>query len=188
VKILLPFLIALIIASCSSTSSQKELTTNYDAPQFVNMGYIEFQDTFSGCTNGMRVYVRNRAKDFFTCKENIPALNTNSIILLQKELKGTTEEINYLRAFKEVSKMQAESNFSGLMTQLRSFVLTNWTPPFKFLDCTLPFYKRHKIAESSQLKSYAIAFEKDLELLCQFEDSNGVNFYGIDISRLYLGV
>jgi hypothetical protein len=33
-----------------------------------------------------------------------------------------------------------------------------------------------------------IAFEEDLELLSQLEDSNGVKFYVVDISRLYLGV
>jgi hypothetical protein len=44
------------------------------------------------------------------------------------------------------------------------------------------------VYKKPSIKILSIVFEEDLELLSQLGDSNGVKFYGIDISRLYLGV
>ena len=95
----------LIIAACSSSQP----LTNTIETKWINMGYLSFNGEFVGCKKGMRISIQERENKFFVCKEDIPALDTNSVILLQIDNKGTLSEKVMLRAFSETSKQAAES-------------------------------------------------------------------------------
>ena len=82
--------------------------------------------------------------------------------------------------------MSAQSNFSGLMPALREFLLSRWKPPFQFNECRISNYTNHVISEYDKFKPYSVEFDGDVEVDCQYEDSNGEKFLGSDISRLYL--
>lgn len=179
----------LIIAACSSSQP----LTNTIETKWINMGYLSFNGEFVGCKKGMRISIQERENKFFVCKEDIPALDTNSVILLQIDNKGTLSEKVMLRAFSETSKQAAESNFSTARKHtiemwesagLQSHILSRLAPPFKFNECKILNNKSHMILESGQPETYSIEFEGDFESYCEYEDSNGIKFYGRDVGKL----
>ena len=185
------FFVSIIFSCSSSPPVNKEVSHSTDT-KFISLGYLSFDDGFQGCKKGMKIYIQNRDNNFFKCNEDIPALNANSIILLQKDLKGTPSEKYLNRGFSTIAKLHAESNFSQLRktaekwysSGLESYVLSQLVPPFKFNECRILNYKIHKIVESGQSQTYSIEFEGDFESYCEYEDSNGIKFYGRDILRL----
>ena len=141
---------AIFLSACSSGIKSVN-DEGYSIPKFVSQGYLDFAQPFDGCQSGDKVLVRNRQNNYFTCSETIPKLDESKVVLLQKDLMGTTKEkvfaktvVNHACSFGD--KLQ----FSGLVSDLREYLYNTRKGPYTLV-------KQELLKKPSRLTSVSVS-------------------------------